>query len=206
MLKRFTLLNRSLLRRNIELNSYEDRVDVYEEAISDVSGRALFAISTLPNQHRLRAPSGDERKPSIEVATVSLDEFLADKEVDVIRMDLEGAEWLVVKGMKGILSGNRPLLMFIEMHPELIKDYGGDAVAMLKLFMDAGFNIRYVVASFWRGISLSHRCKAKRRLLKPQPGLEFDIQEGDPFLSTAMRRILEGTDCYRVFLERSSPQ
>lgn len=97
------------LRENIELNSCSDRIEVHELALSDTAGKALFSISDLPNQHRLRPLSDAQQDRCIEVATTTLDEFLKDKEVDAVRMDLEGAEWLVVRGMKDILRGNKPL-------------------------------------------------------------------------------------------------
>jgi len=196
--------NLNLLRENVELNSLGDRVEIMQMAVSNTSGRALLTLSSQPNQHRLCPQFRNRAGKSIEVSTVSLDEFLENREADVIRMDLEGAEWLVIEGMKNILRGNRPLILFIEIHPEHIRDYGGDAPAMLRRLIDNGFRLRYLVASSGPGVTFSRSMKAADRLLRPEHGFEYEITDEDPFLNEETRRVLEGTLCYRVFMERVS--
>jgi FkbM family methyltransferase len=136
--------NIELLRKNIALNSFENVVEVYQCAISDKTGKALFIISDTPNQHRLQVSGVVKPEKSIEVVTITLDEFLEDKDVDVVRMDLVGAEWLVVNGMKNLLSEEKPMILFLEVHPELITYYGGDIPTMLDLLFESGFKASYL--------------------------------------------------------------
>ncbi len=193
--------NLELLKRNIELNSYGDRVEVHELALSDTIGKTWLSISDLPNQHRIRPPSDVRQAKCIEVATTTLDEFLKDKEVDVIRMDLEGAEWLVVHGMTGVLRENKPLVLFIEVHPELMKDYGGDARTLLNILLDSGFHMRYL-AVFRPSPLLSLGRYVKPRTSPQEQVIECHAPQGNPFLDKNVNQILDESIPFRLFMER----
>lgn len=135
-----------LLKKNIALNSYDDLVEVHQLAISNRIGKALLSISDRPDAHRLLEPDATQYEKVIEIETTTLDEFLKDKDFDVVRMDVEGAEWLVIQGMRDILGRiNKPLILIIEVHPWLITHYGGDAVKMLELLFDSGFKLSHLV-------------------------------------------------------------
>lgn len=70
--------NVELLRKNLSLNSYQDRVEVYQLAVGDRTGKALLYISDTPNWHRLINKSDTQHDKSIEVETITLNEFLKD--------------------------------------------------------------------------------------------------------------------------------
>jgi len=55
----------------------------------------------------------------IEVETIKLDDYFKDKniKVDVIKMDIEGAEGLALEGMKKILNENKDIKIFSEIVP-----------------------------------------------------------------------------------------
>ena len=149
----------------------------------------------------MRSPRDGKQAKCIEVATTTLDEFLKDKEVDVIRMDLEGAEWLVLHGMTGILRGNKPLVLFMEVHPKLTKDYGGDARTMLSILLASGFHMRYL-AVFRPSSLFSLRRYVKPRTLPQEQVIECHAPLGDPFLDKNVNRILDESIPYRLFMER----
>ena len=195
------LQNLELLRENIELNSFGDRVEVYQLALSDTVGKASLSISDFPNQHRLQAPCDPPLARYVEVATTTLDEFLKDKEVDVIRMDLEGAEWLVLKGMTAALTGDKALALFIEVHPVLMKDYGGDAATLLKLLLDSGFKIRHLVVDR-PAASFPIRRSIKAWALPEEQAIEFNNSPGNTLSDKDLSRILDASMTFRLFMER----
>jgi FkbM family methyltransferase len=139
-------VNIDLLRENIAVNGCGDRVEVHELAFSDSIGRASFSTSEVPNHHRLLGAAEEKPKSWIEVRTCTVDEFFKQREVDVIRMDLEGAEWLVFRGMKNMIeTSKRPLLIFMEVHGIYIKRYGGDARIMLDYLFEHGFRVCHIM-------------------------------------------------------------
>lgn len=64
-------------------------------------------------------------KTSVDVRTATLDNLLAElnvKKVDIIKMDVEGAEPFVFEGMKRTIANNPGLQMIIEYSPFLYED------------------------------------------------------------------------------------
>ncbi len=143
--------NRNLLEENISINGYTDIVDISPKAVDEISGEKTFCRSTHSNWNRLERdnPTGnvDEVVEQFLVETTSLDEFLADtgispKSINAVRMDLEGHELNVIRGMSDILSADGPLVLFIEFHP----DFGDrkEFEAAISALKQHKFTIRHV--------------------------------------------------------------
>jgi len=109
-------INYSLLLKNIELNGYDNIVAV-QKAVSNLAGKVrLFLDSKDTGAHTIYQ-HGDQRE-GVEIESVTLDEFLKDKgyRVDVIKMDIEGAEMAAFTGMERIIRENDKLKIFIEFY------------------------------------------------------------------------------------------
>jgi FkbM family methyltransferase len=108
------------LRHNVALNSL-DNTAVVEKAASSAPGRAELLISEWSAFHALRSEeiSPPERaRGAVDVETVTLDGFASESEAgppDVVKIDVEGAELEVIKGMSALLASKRPLLI-CELH------------------------------------------------------------------------------------------
>lgn len=117
--------NVALLRRSLADNGFA-QVDVHECAVSDRAGRlAFFASGTWYSNGRIVGDdeAGSEQLP--RVPAVALDEVLADApRIDVIKMDIEGAEAKALAGMRGLLRRHRPLLL-TEFSPDLLRVSSG---------------------------------------------------------------------------------
>lgn len=106
----------NLLRHNIALARLEN-VTVIEAALSDRSGTARLAIAddgglnSFADTHR-----ADRRIESWqEVETIRLDDFVrnyAVEKVDFIKMDVEGAEKLVLEGADQLLRSGSTTVLF----------------------------------------------------------------------------------------------
>jgi hypothetical protein len=69
----------------------------------------------------------DGRSPSRQVPTVAIDDWLAETDVDEIaltKIDVEGAEALVVRGMAKSLARGRHRAVLIELHPDAVPTIG----------------------------------------------------------------------------------
>lgn len=106
------------LRRHLELNHLSE-VEVIQAAVSDSSGVRWFSKGEYEATGRLDS-SGE-----IEVAALSLDDFHAQGKlprVDVIKIDVEGAELEVLRGAARVLTALRPCLV-VELHnPEMDRE------------------------------------------------------------------------------------
>jgi FkbM family methyltransferase len=95
----------AVLRRHIAANG-ATTIEVIERALSDRSGSRVRA-SVEPGQHGQASivNDGSERRHSIEVETITLDEALADcGAIDLIKLDLEGAEYVALQGAAAVLA------------------------------------------------------------------------------------------------------
>ena len=135
--------NFEMLQKNLHLNAVGCEIESHNLAISDHVGQVSFELAGASNHHRL-AVNGSSSN-SIEVEATTLDVLLDDEKIDMVRMDAEGAEWVILRGMRGILASDRPLKMFIEVHPKLIREYQGDLDQWLEMLADSRFDVQYLV-------------------------------------------------------------
>jgi hypothetical protein len=79
----------------------------------------------------------------VEVETVKLDEYFKDKNsrVDVIKMDIEGAEALALEAMQEILSKNNEIKIFSEFSPGALEKSGIDGENYLNVLTNLDFKI-----------------------------------------------------------------
>lgn len=135
-------INYSLLLKNIELNGY-DNVVTMQKAISNVVGTVrLFLDNKNTGAHTIYQPS--DRREFIEVESVTLDEFFKDKkhQVNVIKMDIEGAEMAAFSGMDRVIRENENLEMFIEFYFPGIRRAGNSPEEFIRrLLEDYHFSI-----------------------------------------------------------------
>jgi FkbM family methyltransferase len=99
--------NLAYLRQNLELNKVINKVTIVESAVSDVDGDVLFDDSGSGATQRISATG------SIVVPSVSLDTYMKDLPVDLIKIDVEGFEPLVLSGCWNTIETSLPTL-FIE--------------------------------------------------------------------------------------------
>jgi FkbM family methyltransferase len=103
----------SALERTLRLNGFGDRSQVICSAAADSVGDAmLYCASHSPTSSLFPIP---EKSASITVRTISLDDHFAPGErVDMVKIDVEGAEPLVYKGMSRILRENPKIELILE--------------------------------------------------------------------------------------------
>jgi len=136
----------NILLDNIGINGFEPtgRAQTYNLAVSDTEGEMKFAIYESLNGHNTFFPS-DENDKTIQVKTVSLDNHLARlSHVDVAKIDVEGAEYLVLKGMRGIIARNPHLKIIMEFAPSHLKRAGKDPLDFIQQIRSMGLGIRLI--------------------------------------------------------------
>jgi FkbM family methyltransferase len=161
-------LSFSLLEQNVATNDCAN-VEVYNVAVSDVSGIASYKrYSMHPNAAlRLQANTKDEQSGSVSVDSVALDEFFESKGVapDVVKIDVEGAEMNVLMGMRQTLRNCRPVL-FLEIHPPNLRYFNTSTSAIFSLLIEHHYSV-FEVESM-----RSHESKKRLRLLRQDSILE----------------------------------
>ena len=89
---------RVILRRNVLVNGYADRVRVLPFAVTDFVGKAKFFLNLGHGQNSLQPRKGTIG--IVEVQTTTLDKILESQpNVRLVKIDVEGSEMAVLRGM-----------------------------------------------------------------------------------------------------------
>jgi len=99
------------LKRNIEVNEGKNVTPICK-AVTDKAGFINFYLSPSPSNNSI---SGKGKYISVPCTT--LDNELAGVKVDVIKMDIEGAEALALAGMHSVIKNNPNLVLLTEVYP-----------------------------------------------------------------------------------------
>lgn len=133
-----------LLSKNINRNDIKN-VNHYEMAIAEKKGISELHLSDENKGHNSLIYS-EELKTSVNVKTTTLDDFLNSqiiKKVDIIKMDIEGAEILAIEGMKNTLIKHTPLL-FLEFSPHLIAKLNRNPIDFLSVLREIGYSVYHI--------------------------------------------------------------
>ena len=133
--------NFALLKKNVEINGYKNVVLV-NKAVSNKTGKLkLFLGENNFAGHKIY--DSNEGRKFVEIDSVILDDYFRDKpsKIDFIKMDIEGAEYLAVKGMSNLLNKNKKIKMISEFSPKGVKMSGFEPLEYLKLLVKYGFKL-----------------------------------------------------------------
>jgi FkbM family methyltransferase len=133
--------NFEMLSKNAKANHVN--VELVNAAVSDVAGTVQLHPSTFNSGDHQIYQSGNRK--GVTVACVKLDEFISsDERVDLIKMDVQGAEAAAFHGMERVLRNNASVKVIWELSPSQLKDAGADAATLLGWLESLGFGFTIV--------------------------------------------------------------
>lgn len=149
-----------LLRKNIQQNMLAN-VTVVERAASDSCGRSRFAVARDGAMSSLRVTAhpmqviGQWR----EVETITLDalfEELGIQRIDLMKIDVEGAERQVLAGARGLVAKNPGVVIMFESQDLTSPAFGYSTRDFLAELGATGLHVGYVNEDgFLRAVSLT---------------------------------------------------
>jgi FkbM family methyltransferase len=135
--------NQNLLRMSIEANNFSN-VILYPYAVSEKEGTLFFTSGGADSNGRI-VTAAEQAAWQIElpqVKTVALDQLFPDlPRLDVIKMDIEGAEPLAYQGMRQLIERHRPVII-LEFNPQLIKTTSGVSPAAFLADLQTIYRLR----------------------------------------------------------------
>lgn len=139
--------NNAILRKNVDLNSYSN-VRVIEKAVSNRTGSVKLFLSALDNgSHSISDAAARGVAGDVEVGATTLDDLLEEEgwpKVDLVKIDVEGAEMLVLEGMSLLPRNSPSVKLVIEYCPFLLQASGVVPIDLLDKITGMDFDIEFI--------------------------------------------------------------
>ena len=131
------------LRRNVALNGFT-QVDAIGAAAAAAAGTVTLVgyddADANRGVSRVAAADAASAGRRFEVPATTIDAITDPcADVDLVKIDVEGAEDLVLRGMQGGLAARRYRAILLELHPPLLRERGIDPEACLRPLREAGY-------------------------------------------------------------------
>jgi FkbM family methyltransferase len=135
------------LKRNVQANHLVN-IQVLPQALADVIGEAVLNLADAEHNGQNTLGTfgyqGVTCVESVQVELTTLDLLRKSgkiPKIDVIKMDVEGAEFKVLKGSVDILQNDRPLLL-IELFDAALKGQNSSTDEVLEWLAELGYEIQ----------------------------------------------------------------
>lgn len=118
-----------------------NNVDLVQKAVSINSENLKIYTSKVLNVDH-RTYEVEDYDEVIEIPATSIDDYLGDnKQVDFIKMDIQGAEYYALKGMKSTILSNPNVIILMEFWPFGLGLAKSSARALLDLIQEYGLKM-----------------------------------------------------------------
>ena len=173
-----------ILERNIGLNGFT-HVEALPSAAGAAAGRLTLTGYADTDANRgtssIATPAGGGAPRQFDVDCTTIDALTArHSTVDLVKIDVEGAEDLVLEGMREGLAAKRYRAILLELHPALLAARGVPPEACLNLLESHGY----------RGWTIDATGAAYRRAADPATPVESLLGPLETWRATAWPHLL----------------
>ncbi|MDP2948069.1 MAG: FkbM family methyltransferase [Chloroflexota bacterium] len=141
--------NFALLLRNIEENGFTN-IEPVQQAVSSRSGPLPLLIGQGGSGTHSLFSNRETSEQSIPVQATTLDDFFEQRlwpRIDVIIMDIQGAEMEALEGMTRLLQKLDSLTLIVEFAPFALEAASVTPMAFLERLQQLGFNVEVILDS-----------------------------------------------------------
>lgn len=132
----------SIVASHFELSETQNTTIVCAAVSDGVEDLASFTPHQAENLSTNTIDGGDEQTESgLKVPSITLDRYCSETGIvpDVLKIDVEGFESHVLNGFTNTLSTSPPRALFLELHPQILKEFGISHRDVLSLLGDFGY-------------------------------------------------------------------
>jgi len=120
-------INRNYLSKHIKWNMVENVV-IEPMLVGDKTtdnGHAFYELTTVSGMHSMFPREGKEEIRQLTVPMITLDDYCSVNKLvpDLIKIDVEGAEYLILNGARNTLAKSSPEI-FLSVHPKQLARQG----------------------------------------------------------------------------------
>lgn len=118
--------NFAQLHKNVHLNGLEERITMHAIGLGDCPARVPLFVEaeTGDGRHSIVSHPAGRRQVLIDLDTADNIAASSGRTPNVVKIDVEGAEMHVLRGMTGLLSRQAVRDLFVEIHPQILRQTG----------------------------------------------------------------------------------
>ncbi|HEY5227680.1 MAG TPA: FkbM family methyltransferase [Opitutaceae bacterium] len=129
-----------ILRKNCAENG-ATRIEVHNCALGEKADRLVLSRLTLNSgENHLGADSREAFRRPIEVDVARFDTLIPDMAPDFVKVDVQGWELNVLKGMESVLRSAKPLV-YVELWPDGLERAGSSPLELFTFLGDVGLEL-----------------------------------------------------------------
>lgn len=133
--------NRAILEKMLRIGGHQN-TEVVPKAVSNRSGSSRLYLSA-DNTVDHHAYDSHDGRNSIDIKTTTLDEHFAGYEgtIELIKIDIQGAELAALEGMRGLLKKHAGAKLFVEYWPAGLMRCGSKPRDLLGFLTGMGYSL-----------------------------------------------------------------
>ncbi len=121
-----------------------DNVEIVNCAVSNKIGRATLYLKPYIGLHSLANIRPDKTVGTVEVPTVTIDQFCMENNIEnisILKIDVEGFELEVLQGAESLLKNNSIELILFEYSPDFYKQRDINSREILEYLQNMGYEL-----------------------------------------------------------------
>jgi FkbM family methyltransferase len=141
--------NAAILERNASDNAFRDRVHIVPKAVSDTCG-LIYGFRNEQDSGSTRVAIQAAGAPDFSAAAVALDDWARElgwPRIDLVKLDIEGAECRALAGMRELCRRNATMHLIVELNPDALRAAGDSAALLFARLFDLGFTRQWALGS-----------------------------------------------------------
>jgi FkbM family methyltransferase len=132
-------------------------VEIMEMAVADKAGAVEFFVKRKASGFSSMARYGDGADDRITVQATRLDDVVsAERRYGMLKVDVEGAEWLVFTGARELLARDRPVILF-ECGPGGPAAFGRTPEDLYDLMGELGYGVYFIKDALGNGPAVDRK-------------------------------------------------
>jgi len=136
--------NFKLLNRNIQMNRYNNIIQAIQKGVGNRNKIEKLFLYEGCDSHGMHCHDQRCLKETILIECITVDNFLGESSVDVIKMDIEGNEPFALEGMKQTVLKSQNIILFVEINPSLLNLAGVKPEDYLDQLERLGLNVQLI--------------------------------------------------------------
>jgi FkbM family methyltransferase len=139
----------NLVAKSVRINGFDSRVQISDRAVTDRFGEEVQLcvpdgfLGDAKIYDRERSSAQDSTSKCFSITTTTVDDLVGEwSHVNFIKIDAEGAEWLIWQGMKQTIINNPQLIILMEFSNNRLDFY--DPKVFLSEIVSSGFSLNII--------------------------------------------------------------